>query len=112
MPRNHKKQMSNARRDRREKARLINKKYEFIRFLDIDDEYTKIVLGLSEMTQERKKTFLEYIRVRMPLDKKFKDHMLELNHSIAVETKKRMESEKSKEQITEEVKVNESTDNS
>lgn len=112
MPRNHKKQMSNARRDRREKARLINKKYEFIKFLNIDDEYTKIVLGLSEMTQERKKTFLEYIRVRMPLDKKFQDHMLELNHTIAVETKKRMDLGESKEQVTEESEINESTDNS
>lgn len=112
MSRNHRKQMSNARRDRREKARLINKKYEFIKFINIDEEYTKIVLGLSEMTQERKKTFLEYIKIRMNLDKKFRDHMLELNHSIAVETRKRMELEESKEQVTEESKINESTDNS
>jgi len=90
---------------------MINKKYEFIKYLNIDEEYTKIVLGLSKMDDAHKKTFLEYIRVRMPLDKKFKDHMLELNHTIAVETKKKMESEDASEK-PETTEINESSDNS
>jgi len=115
MSQNHKKKPSSARQDRRKKARAINKKFEFVRYLDIDDEYTKIVLGLSELDDSHKKTFLEYIRVRMPLDKKFQQHMLELNHTIAVETKKKLELENKEVSDSNEPEistVNESPDNS
>lgn len=74
--------MSEARRNRREWKAYLNKHYSFMKGKTIEQEYTKILCGISDLTESQQLRLRELIRFKRVMDHDFHNKMLCLEFEV------------------------------
>lgn len=61
---------------------LFNKKFGFLKDKNVIDEYVKVLLKTSDLSSNKRKLTIDYIKLRCEMDPKFKDMINELEIDI------------------------------